>query len=104
MEEIVIKYLDKQYRFSLSTLSSYKLYDKINKSDVYLTSIWDDMETVFGISREAFEPIWDKWADAKITELNNRITDIRYKLHELNGGDINISAADINTLLMSEIG
>jgi hypothetical protein len=104
MEEIVIKYLDKQYRFSLSTLSSYKLYDKINKSDVYLISIWNDMETVFGISREDFEPIWDKWVDIKITELNNRITDIRYKLYELNGGDIHISAADINTLLMSEIG
>ena len=104
MEEIVIKYLDKQYRFSLSTLSSYKLYDKINKSDVSVISIWDDMETVFGISKEDFEPIWDKWADGKIIEINNRITEIRYKLYELNGADVHISAADINVLLRSEIG
>jgi hypothetical protein len=104
MEEIIIKYLDKQYRFSLSTLSSYKLYDKQNKGDVYLTTIWDDMETLFGITKEDFEPIWDKWADGKITELNNRITEIRYKLYELNGADIHISAADINILLRSELG
>ncbi len=104
MEEIIIKYLDKQYMFSLSTLSSYKLYDKQNKGDVYLTTIWDDMETLFGITKEEFEPIWDKWADGKIIEINNRITEIRYKLYELNGADVQISAADMNILLRSELG
>ena len=99
MEEIVIKYLDKQYRFSLSTLSSYKLYDKINKSDVYLTSIWADMETVFGLSKEDFEPIWDKWAEAKILEINNKITDIRYKLYELNGSEVILTSLDLNRLI-----
>lgn len=99
MEEIVIKYLDKQYMFSLSTLSSYKLYDKINKSDVYLTSIWADMETVFGLSKEDFEPIWDKWAEAKILEINNKITDIRYKLYELNGSEVILTSLDLNRLI-----
>lgn len=94
-----MKYLDKQYSFSLSTLSSYKLYDKINKSDVYLTSIWSDMETVFGLSKEDFEPIWDKWAEAKILELNNKITDIRYKLYELNGSEVILSSLDLNRLI-----
>lgn len=99
MEKIIMKYLDKQYSFSLSTLSSYKLYDKINKSDVYLTSIWSDMETVFGLSKEDFEPIWDKWAEAKILELNNKITDIRYKLYELNGSEVILSSLDLNRLI-----
>jgi hypothetical protein len=99
MEEIVIKYLDRQYMFSLSTLSSYKLYDKINKSDVYLTSIWADMETVFGLSKEDFEPIWDKWAEAKILEINNKITDIRYKLYELNGSEVILTSLDLNRLI-----
>jgi len=104
MEEIILSYLDKQYRFSLSTLSSYKLYDRTNNIDVSVISIWNEMDTIFGITKEAFEPIWDKWADGKITEINNRITEIRYKLYELNGTDVEISAADINTLLRSEIG
>lgn len=102
MEEIVTKYLDKQYRFTLSTLSSYKLWDRVKKESVYLTTIWADMETIFGLSKEAFEPIWDKWAEAKILELNNRITDIRYQLYELNGRDVEISAADINKILNSD--
>jgi hypothetical protein len=104
MEEIITSYLDKQYRFSLSTLSSYKLYDRTNNIDVSVISIWDEMGTIFGITKEEFEPIWDKWADGKIIEINNRITEIRYKLYELNGSDIDISAADINILLRSELG
>lgn len=102
MEDIVTKYLDKQYRFTLSTLSSYKLWDRINKENVYLTTIWADMETIFGLSKEAFEPIWDKWAEAKILELNNRITDIRYQLYELNGADVEITVQDINKILNTE--
>jgi hypothetical protein len=104
MEEIITSYLDKQYMFSLSTLSSYKLYDRTNKIDVSVISIWDEIGTIFGITKEEFEPIWDKWADGKIIEINNRITEIRYKLYELNGADVHISAADINVLLRSEIG
>jgi len=104
MEKIITSYLEKQYRFSLSTLSSYKLYDRTNNIDVSVLSIWDDMVTIFGITKEEFEPIWDKWADSKIIEINNRITEIRYKLYELNGSDIDISAADINILLRSELG
>lgn len=98
-----MNYLDKNYRFSLSTLSSYKLYDKINKIDISITSIWGDSETIFGISKETFLPIWDKWADIKITDLNNRITDIRYKLYELNGTDFEITSKDINMILNIEM-
>ena len=74
----------------------------MNKKNVYLTTIWSDMETIFGLSKEAFEPIWDKWAEAKILELNNRITDIRYQLYELNGADIEIIMEDINKILNTE--
>ena len=99
MEDIVINYLDKNYSFNLSTLYSYKLKDKHNGSDVYLTELWSDMEKIFNLSKEDFEKIWDKWADIKIIELNNRITDIRYKLYELNGTDYNLTSEDINQIL-----
>ncbi len=102
MEEIVTRYLDKQYRFTLSTLSSYKLWDRNNRTNVYLTTIWGDMETIFGLSKEDFEPIWDKWAEAKILELNNRITDIRYQLYELNGCEVDVTSEDINKILAKE--
>ena len=102
MEEMVIKYLDKNFKFTLSTLSSYKLFDRTTKQNVYLTTIWDDVGVIFGLSKEDFEPIWDKWAEAHIVNINNKITDIRYKLYELNGSDVLLSVEDINTLLMSE--
>lgn len=99
MDKIITNYLDKYYEFNLSTLSSYKLYDKINKIDVSVKSILYDMEKIFCVTEEIFEPIWDKWVDVKITQLNNRITDIRYKLYELNGTEIEITSKDINMLL-----
>jgi hypothetical protein len=57
------------------------------------------METVFGLSKEDFEPIWDKWAEAKILEINNKITDIRYKLYELNGSEVILTSLDLNRLI-----
>ena len=102
MEEIVTKYLNKQYCFTLSTLSSYKLWDRYKQENVYLRTIWSDMETIFGLSKEAFEPIWDKWAEEKILELNNRITDIRYQLYELSGIEVEITSEDINKILNTE--
>jgi hypothetical protein len=77
MEELVINYLEKNYVFNLSTLYSFKLKDIHNGNDIYLTEVWSTIETIFNLSVNEFEIIWDKWADKKITELNNRITDIR---------------------------
>jgi hypothetical protein len=102
MEEIIVKYLDKNFKFTLSTLNSYKLFDRTTKENVYLTTVWNDVELIFGLSKEEFEPIWDKWAENHIININNKITDIRYKLYELNGNDLLLSVEDINTLLMSE--
>jgi len=63
MEKIIINYLDKNYMFCLLTLSSYTLYDKMNKTDISLKSIWRDMEKIFAISKENFERIWGKWIE-----------------------------------------
>lgn len=104
MEEIVISYLDKQYSFTMSTLYSFKLYDKLNKTEIYLKSLWLEIEVIFGLSFEDFEPIWEKWSDTKILEINNKITDMRYKLYEFNGTDIVLTTEEINKMLMTHFG
>ena len=39
MEELIVKYLETNYNFSLSTLISYKLVDKFDNSEVGLRSV-----------------------------------------------------------------
>jgi hypothetical protein len=100
MKEVVFNYLDKHYRFTLSTYSSYMLQDKQTKEDVYLRSVFAELETIFSVTPEELEVIWGYWADAKILELNNKITDIRYKVYEITGKTVELGINEINNALI----
>ena len=102
MKEIVYKFLDDQYRFTLSTYSSYMLQDRYTKQDVYLRTVFENLKVIFGVEDEELQDIWDFWADKKIIELNNRITDIRYKVFEITGQDVEVGINEINAALSKD--
>jgi hypothetical protein len=102
MKEIVSKFLDDQYRFTLSTYSSYMLQDRYTKKDVYLRTVFENLKVIFGIEDDELQDIWDFWADKKIIELNNRITDIRYKIFEITGQDVEVGINEINAVLSKD--
>ena len=102
MKEIVSKFLEDQYRFTLSTYSSYMLQDRHTKQDVYLRTVFENLKTIFGVDDEELQEIWDFWADKKIIELNNRITDIRYKVFEITGHDVEVGINEINAALSKD--
>lgn len=101
MEKIIIKHLDSQYMFTLSTIHSYKVIDRHTHEKIFIKTLLIDLQTIFGINSEELSDIWDIWCEKKIVELNNRITEIRYELYELTGvDDFNMSRDDINNALL----
>lgn len=71
MEQMVTKYLDNNYHFTLSTLVSYKLVDKFDGSEVGLKSVMRTVMSIFNIDYETLYPIWEKWSESKAIEVNN---------------------------------
>jgi hypothetical protein len=102
MNDIIVKYLNKQYKFTLSTYVSYKLHDKIDGIDVPLKEVIQSIITIFGIDETLLMGIFDKWADEQATLLNNQIADIRYKLYEETGVELELTTKDLNNLIESE--
>jgi hypothetical protein len=101
MEQMVIKYLENNYHFTLSTLVSYRLVDKFDGSEVGLRSVMQTIMSIFNIDDEALFPIWEKWSENKAIEVNNRITDFRYKIYEATGYNVELSLEDMNKVLYS---
>ena len=99
MEQMVIKYLENNYHFTLSTLVSYKLVDKFDGSEVGLRSVMQTIMSIFNIDDETLFPIWEKWSENKAIEVNNRITDFRYKIYEATGYNVELSLEDMNKIL-----
>ena len=99
MKEFVLKYLNKQYKFTLSTYVSYNLYDKIENKSIPLKKALNDIQKIFGITEDELLLILDEWADEQQTKLQNQITDIRYKLYEKTGVELDLTTNDLNKLL-----
>jgi len=102
MKEIIIKYLNTQYKFTLSTYVSYKLYDKLECRDVGLKEAINIIRKIFSIEDSELMPIFDCWADEQATIIQNKITDIRYNFYEKTGVELDLMPNDLN-LLMDEI-
>ena len=103
MKEIILKYLNSQYRFTLSTYVSYNLYDKIEKREVRLAEGLKSIITIFGIDEAELMGIFDVWADEQAIIMQNMITDCRYKLYEKTGMELKLTPSDLNNLMSEEI-
>jgi hypothetical protein len=102
MEEIIIKHLNKQYQLTLSTYVSYKVLDKIDNVEVSLKQVIQNIILIFNIDETEIMGIFDKWADNQATLLNNKIADIRYKLYEQTGVELQLTTNDLNQLVTSK--
>jgi hypothetical protein len=102
VKETILKYLNKNYRFTLSTYNSYFIRDRIEECDVKLTDVTKSLKVIFSIDDDTLMSIIDKWCDQQIILLNNRIVEIREKLYE-QGIDIEISVEQMNSMLIDSI-
>lgn len=98
MDEIVLIFLNKNYRFSLSTHTSYKIVGRNGNPDISLVHLLTDISNIFSIDGDETYKIFEKWADYQTTLINNRITDILEKLHN-EGVDVKLSVEQYNILL-----
>lgn len=104
IDTLILKYLNKHYRFSLSTYTSYKLVDMRENKVVSMNETLADLTVIFGISQAELTPIFDQWATRKALDLNNRIVDIRTQLYIKTGFELKLTVGDINMIVeeMSE--
>ena len=103
MNDIILRYLNKNYRFTLSTYTSFKILDIINNHEVSLSILIKDMVLLFDIDLEESGRIFDLWADAQIIKLNNTITDLRYKYYEKYGVELDLTPPETNEALESGV-
>jgi phage I-like protein len=81
---------------------SYKLYDKIDNVEVGLKDAMASIRVIFDIDEDELMSIFDKWADEQAIILNNQIADIRYKLYEETGVELELTTKDLNNLMDNE--
>ena len=86
--ELISNYLDRNYRFTLSTFDNYTLVDRITNEPYRINVITKDIIKVFDIKEDVLADIIGNWMSSMAIEFNNRITDIRTKVYIETGIDI----------------
>ena len=99
MKEIVLKYLDYNYKFTLSTYVSYKLRERLSNDDVSLKEVLNQLDIIFSLSEEELRTVFEIWCDKKSIEINNLIVDMQDKLYQLTGKTIQVSPEQMNGLI-----
>ena len=98
-EKIVLKYLNDNYKFTLSTYVSYKLRERLSNDDVSLKEVLNQLDIIFSLSEEELRTVFEIWCDKKSIEINNLIVDMQDKLYQLTGKTIQVSPEQINGLI-----
>ena len=101
MKTIIIKYLNKNYRFTYSTFSSFLLKDRVRDEEVRLSDVINSLKTIFTVSDEEIMTIFDEWSDSQSILLNNRLVEVQERLYKA-GITIELSSQQINTLIEDE--
>ena len=101
MKDIVLDYLNKNYRFSLSTLSSFMIKGRRGGEDIRLSELIASLKVIFSIGDEEISPIIDTWADYQTVLINNRIVDIQTRLYE-KGVTVQLSPSQLNIIMDDE--
>jgi hypothetical protein len=99
MKEIITKYLDKNYKFTLSSYISYHLVIKSNGEQIRPDDVYKTLSQIFGLSDEEIEPIYNAWGEAQAIKMENLITDIRYKIYEKTGFQLDLTVLDLNKII-----
>jgi len=81
MREIILKYLNKNYRLTFATFDNFLVKDRINGEDVKLSAVMQSLNVIFDIDENEMLHIFDDWCDYQNTLLNNRLVEIQEKLY-----------------------
>ena len=99
MKQIILKYLDDNYKFTLSTYASYKLREKLSNSDVSLREVFIQLELIFCLPEDELRIPFEIWCDMKAIEINNLVVDMQEKIYKLTGKTIQVSTEQMNGLI-----
>lgn len=99
MKEIITKYLDKNYRFTLSSYVSYHLVTVPGGEIIRGTAVFITLNEIFSVEQKELDGIYDAWAQTQAIKMENLITDIRYKLYEKTGIELQLTVNDLNNLI-----
>jgi hypothetical protein len=103
MKEIITKYLDKNYKFTLlSSYVSYHLVTVPGGEIIRGTDVFATLNEIFSVEQKELDEIYDAWAQVQAIKMENRITDIRYKLYEKTGIELQLTVNDLNNLINLE--
>lgn len=103
MKKLIVKYLEKNYRLSLSSYVSYKVIDKQDNSSVGLKQLLKDLEAVFSVDSQTIYIAFEEWSKIEHIKINNQIEDIKYRFYadtrsEPGAEDINRIIQETNKL------
>ncbi len=102
MEDLIYKFLSKHYRFTINTLRTYIIEDKIEKKEIRINNLGPIIKTVFSIEEDELLKIIEVWSENEYTRLFNLVTDIKYKLYEVTGVHLELSDDDWSRLIEQE--
>tara|TARA_R110000782_G_scaffold144871_3_gene237706 strand:- start:10895 stop:11251 length:357 start_codon:yes stop_codon:yes gene_type:complete len=103
MDKLIYKYFEKNYKLTLSTYSSFQLYDKVNEKSVTLKTILTLISQLFSVTLEEVSEVFNSWSDKESIIINNRIVELEEQLNTLSSEVVKkISPKDINRILFSE--
>ncbi len=102
MKEIITKYLDKNYKFTLSSYVSYHLVSVPSGEIIRGTDVFSSLNEIFSIEQKELDEIYDAWAQNQAIKMENHITDIRYKLYEKTGFELQLTVNDLNNIINLE--
>ena len=98
MKKIVLKYLNKNYRFKITTYNDFLIKDRISGHDVKLSEVMKSIYPIFDVSETEASSIFDIWCDQQDTLVNNRIVAVQEMLHK-EGIDIELSPSQMNEIV-----
>lgn len=96
MDDFIKAYLSENYTFKLSTFSSFMLYDKVGKQDMHIRDFMVTIQTIFGVSDDEFQEIWEEWVDKEIEDLHTKIDAYRKA-----NGEYSKTVFEVNEILLS---
>lgn len=96
-----MKYLNKNYRFTLSTYSSYFLKDRVDDRNVHLKDVLSLLKETFTMDESQLMDIFGKWSENQEILINNRIVEIKERLYAM-GVTIELSVDQMNTIIEDE--
>ena len=81
MEKIVLKYLNKNFTFTLSTLTSRYVKSRHTNEIIRMADLLKEIKQAFNIEEEEALSILDKWNEVEYVKINNALVDSQYLMY-----------------------